>query len=252
MGEHLGSMSIEKRFCGPPDSGNGGYVCGRLADFVEGAAQVTLRQPPPLEKPLSVVRTDAGSVVLEDEGVRVADAVSVAGVELEVPEAPSFEEAQEAVKGYVGFTHHVFPTCFVCGPQREAGDGLCLFPGAVAGRSMVAAPFVPDRSLVTEGDTLSAAMMWAALDCPGAFAIGLGEDRFVVLGRLAAEIIEPARVGESCVVAGWSLGEQGRKLFAGTAVFGASGKLLARAKATWVTIDPATFGGLRPQKTETA
>jgi hypothetical protein len=42
-----GSLSVARRFCGPPDSGNGGYVCGFFVGFVEGA-EVTLRLPPPL------------------------------------------------------------------------------------------------------------------------------------------------------------------------------------------------------------
>jgi hypothetical protein len=26
---------IDSRYCGPPRSGHGGYVCGRVADYVE-------------------------------------------------------------------------------------------------------------------------------------------------------------------------------------------------------------------------
>ena len=53
-------FTIPKRFCGPPDSGNGGYVCGLLAGYVEGDAEVTLRMPTPLERPLDVVRDKDG------------------------------------------------------------------------------------------------------------------------------------------------------------------------------------------------
>ena len=42
------SVVIEKRFCGPPNSGNGGYVCGLLAAHIEADAEVTLLAPPPL------------------------------------------------------------------------------------------------------------------------------------------------------------------------------------------------------------
>jgi hypothetical protein len=48
---------IKRRFCGPPDSGNGGYVAGRLADYFDGAARVRLLKPPPLEVPMDVIRT---------------------------------------------------------------------------------------------------------------------------------------------------------------------------------------------------
>jgi hypothetical protein len=41
--------------------------------------------------------------------------------------------------------------------------------------------------------------------------------------------------GERCVVIGWPLGEEGRKLYAGTALFGARGDLLALARQVWIT-----------------
>ena len=43
-----GSLTVARRFCGPPGSGNGGYVCGLIAGFLDGPAEVTLRLPPPL------------------------------------------------------------------------------------------------------------------------------------------------------------------------------------------------------------
>ena len=39
------TMTIPHRFRGPPNSGNGGYVCGMLARNIAGAAEVTLRAP---------------------------------------------------------------------------------------------------------------------------------------------------------------------------------------------------------------
>ena len=38
----------------------------------------------------------------------------------------------------------------------------------------------------------------------------------------------------ACVVTSWPLGEDGRKLFAGTALFAADGELLALAKQVWI------------------
>ena len=49
------TMTIPHRFRGPPNSGNGGYVCGMLARQIAGAAEVTLRAPPPLETKLDLV-----------------------------------------------------------------------------------------------------------------------------------------------------------------------------------------------------
>ena len=40
--------------------------------------------------------------------------------------------------------------------------------------------------------------------------------------------------GETCVVAAWPLGEDGRKLDAGTALFSEDGELIALARQTWI------------------
>jgi len=50
------ALTIPSRFCGPPGSGNGGYVCGRIAGYLHGPVTVTLRQPPPLATPMAVER----------------------------------------------------------------------------------------------------------------------------------------------------------------------------------------------------
>jgi len=60
---------------------------------------------------------------------------------------------------------------------------------------------------------------------------GRGE---IVLGRMTAEIARLPEEGEKCVVISWPLGEDGRKLFAGTALFAAGGELLAVARQTWI------------------
>src|SRR5215472_8325674 len=54
------SVLIEKRFCGPPTSANGGYVCGLLATHIDGNAEITLRAPPPLLQRLAIVISEHG------------------------------------------------------------------------------------------------------------------------------------------------------------------------------------------------
>jgi len=54
------SVMIEQRFCGPPRSANGGYVCGLVASYIEGSAEVTLMAPPPLNRRLDIVVSEAG------------------------------------------------------------------------------------------------------------------------------------------------------------------------------------------------
>ena len=39
-------LTIPSRFNGPAGVGNGGYVCGRIAAYVDGPAAVTLRRRP--------------------------------------------------------------------------------------------------------------------------------------------------------------------------------------------------------------
>jgi hypothetical protein len=214
---------IDPRFNGPAGSANGGYTCGLVADFVDGIAEVTLRRPPPLGRPLSVEQDDGRVTVREGDAV-VAEAVE-APFEIAIPEPPTPEEAARASSRYPGFEEHAFPTCFVCGPDREPGDGLRIFAGPVRD-GLVAAPWTP-----TEVDRH---VVWAALDCPGAIAVGFPDRGETLLGRFSAIVEELPEVGEPCVVAGWPLGEEGRKLYAGTALYGEGGRPLARARATWI------------------
>jgi hypothetical protein len=224
---------IERRFRGPTESGNGGYTCGLVAAFVDGPAEVTLRLPPPLDRPLEVVRDD-GVVRVLDEGSVVAEG-KPAGVELDLPDPPSFDEAAAAALPQ-GDLDSPFPECFVCGAQRSLGDGLRIFAGPL-GEGLVAATWVPAES------HQAPEFVWAALDCPGAYAggFGVGERGTLVLGRLAATVDAVPRAGEQCVVVGWPLGEEGRKVYAGTALYGEGGRLLGSARATW--IQPLSLAG---------
>jgi hypothetical protein len=81
--------------------------------------------------------------------------------------------------------------------------------------------------------------MSAALDCPGYFAVIPGE-RVMLLAQFTAQTERLARVGEPCTVIGWSIGSNGRKHEAGTALFGEDGELCARARAIW--IEPRVTG----------
>jgi len=223
------SVWIERRYRGPDDSGNGGYTCGLVAALVAGDAEVTLRVPPPLETPLRVERDDEEVRVLDRERV-VAQARS-APLALEPPQPVGFELAAERSAAAVDDPEHPFPHCFVCGPAREPGDALRLRPAPLGG-DRVAAVWVP-----TEEQAGRPELVWAALDCPGAFAIDPHFDRGVsVLGRLHARVLDTPAAGERCVVVGWSLGEDGRKRYAGTALFGEGGRPLGLARATWILL----------------
>ena len=226
-------LVIDRRFCGPPDSGNGGYSAGRLAAVLDGPVEVRLRRPPPLERELDVVG-DGDDAVLLDGDAEVARA-RPAELELTVPAPPSFEQAR-AVEGQCkAFDNHPFPGCFVCGPDRHA-DGLCIFPGPV--EDQVAATWTPEAELVAADGRVRPEFLWAALDCPGSFALTPEPGKWMVLGSFTVAIDRRPEAGERLVVTGWDRGRDGRKLLAGTALFNEAGECLARARAIWVEIDP--------------
>ena len=105
-------------------------------------------------------------------------------------------------------------------------DGLCIHVGPVAGRDVHAAPWIARE--------VSPEVVWAAIDCPGAWAVGGPGRGEIVLGRMNAEIRRLPEEGEQCVVAAWPLGEDGRKLHAGTALLSPEGEVLAVARQTWI------------------
>src|SRR3954468_21176542 len=72
--EPVTTVIIGRRYCGPPNSGNGGYVSGLLARQISGGAEVTLHAPPPLGKALDVVPGDDGQWLLRDGAIFVATA----------------------------------------------------------------------------------------------------------------------------------------------------------------------------------
>lgn len=227
-------FQIDERFCGPPRSGNGGYTCGRVARHLEGTPAIRLKVPPPINTALRLEYTDQDACLFH--GATLVAEGRPCNLELEAPTAPSWEEALEASRSYVGFQTHSFPGCFVCGPSRKAGDGLRIFPGLVRGRPVLAAPWVPDASLAEDG-IVKPEFLWSALDCTGAFAVlPAGEDTAIVLGELCAELRGTVAPDEPCVVTGWSLGVAGRKRLAGSAVYAADGRVIALARAVWIEV----------------
>ncbi len=219
-------VTIERRYRGPRTSANGGYTAGLLAAAVGAAAlEVTLRRPPPLETPLEI-RHDGERTLLLDGETLVAEA-RPADPGLEAPPAPSWQEALAAGSELVGWGVVDFAECFVCGVRPE-GDGLGIHAGAVAGRpGLVAAAWVARE--------VSREVVWAAIDCPGAYALHDGGRGEPLLARITARIDRLPREGEQCVVVGWALGEDGRKLHAATALYGDDGAPVAVARQLWIT-----------------
>jgi len=235
------SLIIPSRFCGPPGSGNGGYVCGRIAGYIDGPVTVTLRRPPPLATPMAVERRGEGSVRIHQGRTLIAEAASARGsLAAETPGPVSRAEADAAAGRSRYYIDPVFPDCFVCGMGRGPGDGLRIFPGPVAGRRLWAAPWTPDTSVTEGGGRVRPEVVWAALDCPSGIAAAeaadLARDTAILLGRMTASLAVLPVAGDECLVIAWPGGRDGRKLLAGSALLGPRGKVLAVARAVWLTV----------------
>ena len=240
----MDEVVIARRFNGPPDSAQGGCACGVVAERIDApVASVSLRRPPPLERPLAVHRGGDGSVALLDGEELVAEGAP-STLELDVPPLVGFEEARAASAANPWVDRHPFPTCFGCGSHRDPEDAFRLILGAVDGREVMADTWIPHPSLGDENGHVTKHFVWSALDCPtGAAAIDPTTGP-AVLGSLT---VDPGRapvlVGESHVVIAWLIGRDGRKSRGGAAIYDEDGQVCAVSEGLWIRLrDPSVVG----------
>lgn len=237
-------IRVARRFRGPPQSANGGYICGCIARLANETVRVRLLSPPPLEMVLHAMALDAGGFDVLHDGQLVATARRDALPDeaafdpqhfLLAP--PDYEQALHASQHFIGLHNHPFVECFVCGPARARGDGLRIFAGPVADAGgyarLHAAPWLPDESLAGPDGRVAPEFMWAALDCPG-FAAASTDGRLMLLGDFTAHVDRPVHVDEPCVILAWVLRREGRKCEVATALLDEDGECCARARALWV------------------
>ncbi len=230
----MDTVIVPARFCGPPDSGNGGYTCGLLARELSDVVECTLRMPVPMEVPLEVERTHTGGL-LRYQGKTVVEAgTTILNV---TPPAPvSLQVATEAMASSPAIDpRHPFPTCFVCGPRRGIHDGLRIFPSPTNAGLHIAA-WVPSPEFGDSEGLLRPEFLWAAMDCPTGFASGFPVAGKLVTGRLAVQQLRAIGTGAGSVLMSWPLGIEGRKHFS-AACFYQNEQLCAVAKATWIKIE---------------
>ena len=106
-------------------------------------------------------------------------------------DAADAAQAENAARALSGLGAPVFDECFVCGTRRE-GDGLEIHAGLVAGRD--------DRLVATTwiATDVRPKMVWAVIDCPGAYSLhgdGRGDP---VLARITARVDRLPEEGERC------------------------------------------------------
>ncbi|MGH3802152.1 MAG: hypothetical protein ACRDTD_18855 [Pseudonocardiaceae bacterium] len=258
-----GSIEIAKRFRGPHRSGNGGYTAGLLAARLLGdhayaggeAATVTLRQPPPLDTPLDLVTVREGRLRLLGEDGSVIAQVEGASPLPEPPRAVELTEAGAASLQFRGRVDHPFPFCFSCGTDRPEHEALRLTPGPLPHRQDTVATVwrpgedfsaaaIPDGATAPDDKRVAVPAVWAALDCPGAWAANFDYGRPIVLGRITAAAYREIKVSGEYAVVGHCRSLEGRKALTATAIYDEHGSLLAAAEAIWLQVDPKTFAGL--------
>ncbi|HJP64772.1 MAG TPA: hypothetical protein VKA30_00550, partial [Actinomycetota bacterium] len=201
------TVTVPPWMFGIPGVGFGGYVAGVMAGAVgDGPVAVTLRRPPPLATPMRLESAGSGSALMDGDAL-VATAAPVPDLGAEAPRPVSYRAAETASLGYAGWQEHPFPNCFNCGPNRGPSEGLRIFPGPVDGGEVVAAPWMPERSLFGEAQAVPPEFVWAALDCPTWWGsiVRYAVDGSFVTGRIAADVIGPVKVGHPHVVMGWPI-----------------------------------------------
>ncbi|KOV88324.1 hypothetical protein [Nocardia sp. NRRL S-836] len=224
----MSTVTIGSRFNGPPGTGNGGYVCGRLAAHVgAGPVSVRLRKPVPLDREMQVRDGE-----LLDGDVVIASA-QPAALDLAVPPAPTLEEARAAAAKVPWRDNHPFPTCFGCGPGRDDGIGALL--GPLDGRAEWAGVWRPSAVLPNDGRHVLPEVVWAALDCPSAQPVAPDGGPAFVLGTFVAQVEQPVELDVDHVLLAWELGRDGRKAYSASAIIGPHG-VCGRATAVWVSI----------------
>lgn len=233
------AVVIDPRFQGIPQIALGGYVGGLLAGDLT-CAEALFRRPVPLGRPLRVEeRGDQGTALLEGEALLTE--VRPAQLDVQLPPAVTLEASEVARRAYPGFTRHLFPNCFTCGPARAEEDGLRIFAGPVVGREAVASPWTPSQSLAMGSGGVAREYVWSALDCPSIWALVMREplDSSVraVSVRMAVHQMASVAPLNPHIVMAWAIGQDERTRTGGAAILTETGEVCAVARHTLVSTD---------------
>ena len=245
----MSTLIVPSRFNGPPASGNGGYSCGGVAARFEGPCAVSLRRPVPLDQPLDVepangLGTGIAGEADGSEVLRVSAAGELIAEAVAAPEpapwsgpAVDLDAARDATSRFVSPASGFFDRCFVCG--RERHDGFCVFPGPDADGELVASTWTPPKWAAGDDEAVLPEFVWAALDCPGYFALHGADARLAFLARQQSSIVTSPKAGVEYIVVGVALERSGRKGLAATAILDPDGEVLAHSEQVVVEPRPA-------------
>lgn len=239
---------IDQRFCGPKNSGNGGYSAGLFAQIMPDPAAVKLKRPPPLNTPirLDTINGIAGAR-LGDDIIAEIEPSRVDIIPPPLPDDAAIQKAHDAFLSDAG-DEHLLPFCFVCGNRRAHGDGLRLFTGPVEGSPVNADFWIPGSDLVGDDGLVRPEFLWAALDCPGAFAARIWP-KITLLGRIAVDIRRRPAPGERLIAAAWKVRSDGRKHFADVVLLDEGRNIIAASNTLWIELsDERLIGQFKAER----
>ncbi|MEU6992035.1 hypothetical protein ABZ953_15420 [Streptomyces sp. NPDC046465] len=245
--EHAGkTFTIAAAYQGYPGIALGGYVAGLLVGRTDaGAVRVDFRAATRVETPLRFDELADGVVRLSDTaGTELVTATPVrAPSTTDAPAPPTPAEARTAAEafraaGLAGLdAGGASIDCFGCG-HRPPDQGVHQQCMGVPGRGLVATAWTPHPAFADARGSLRPEALWAALDCPTAWAgIHLGTlRRGAVTASLTATSPRPVTAGEEHITYAWPISTVGRKHTMGVAVATSAGELCTVGEALW--IDP--------------
>lgn len=235
------AIVVPELYVGYPEVAFGGYIAGVLAER-SGArtVRVDFRGPVPVEVPVRIAETADEGVEL-GEAERPLAAARPAELPLEVPAAPSWDEADAAAERFRAAPPSGVVDCFGCG-LRTADRGLRVHGTPVPDRGLVASAWTPSHAFADADGLLPTQLVWGALDCPGHWAGRfLGTLRAgAVTASLTGTVLRPVVAGEPHISYAWLVTESGRKHTMGVALATAEGELCGVSEALWIDPKAAT------------
>ena len=233
-------ITVPKHYQGPTDIVNGGYLAGLLGERLAGPAEVSLRAPWPVDTAVQLDQMD-DHLLVHDNGHRIASARPIASFDLDVPAVPDLGDVIVAENNYRDSSGSPVPNCFVCGVNRAPGEGLRVFAGKVADHHCAASRWTPGPELAGTDGMISDRYIWAALDCPSAWALPDEFGENTLLARMEAETFLPLKAGTACTVLAWQLGDvDGRKATAASALVDGQGAVIAHTRTLWIHVGKVT------------
>ena len=237
------TMTVDPSIFGLPGIAFGGYLAGVLAVAARSqrSTKVTFLAPAPLGRALAV--QPAGEQTMLREGDTLLARLEPGTAPDGPPRLPEWAEAQACTAEFLDGAEITHPDCFGCGPARPPGTGLRVFTGLSARNDLVIAAWTPPEEMCRRGQ-LPTELVWAALDCPGAWArrrLG-ARDHPAVTASLTVDLRRPVRHHDQIVVVGWLIHSDHRKTWVGSSLISIDGRVQATAEALWIDIQPAPHG----------